>query len=60
MKLSKNIINSIVSYIDLADIIEFSKQNSKSITKDENIKKFIYGSLLTKDKINKINYYDFI
>lgn len=60
MKLTKNIINSIVSYIDLADIIEFTKQNQKSSTKNENIKIFIYGSLTINNIIKESDCYDFI
>lgn len=60
MKLTKSIIDEIVSYIDFADIRAFVQNHSELVAEEEFLESLIFDSLIIKTKIQKANEYDFI
>ena len=60
MNLTKNIIDEIVSYIDLKDIRDFVINNQQLVKAEETIKNLFFGSFILARKIRKNKDYDFI
>ena len=60
MNLTKNIIDEIVSYIDLKDIRDFVINNPQLVKAEETIKNLFWGSFISAIKIRKNKDYDFI
>lgn len=54
MKLTKSIIDEIVSYIDFADIREFVQNHPELVKIEEFIKKKIFTNFIIVDNISKI------
>lgn len=59
MKLTKSIIDEIVSCIDFADIRVFVQNHPELVTEEEFLESLIFDSLIIKTKINKIDNLDF-
>lgn len=60
MKLTKSIIDEMVSYIDFADIRAFVQNHPELVRLEEITKKKIFSSFLIVDNISKIKNFDFM
>lgn len=60
MKLTKTIIDEMVSYIDFADIRAFVQNHPELVTEEEFLESLILNSLIIKTKITKNNKFDFM